>query len=336
MKRCFLIFFSLHYLFVWVPSAVGQASQSADYKWQSDGRGGVIITGYNGIDRAITIPNSINGNPVTSIGDSAFSRNQLTSVTIPNSVTSIGEYAFCNNLLASVTIPNSVTSIENGVFYRNQLTNITIPDSVIEIGGYAFSDNQLASVTISNRVIRIGNGPFSENPNLTAINVSTGNLNYRSVDGVLYDKNCTALIQWPGGKTGTVTIPDSVTHIGNFAFAGCNKLTSVTIPDSVTVIGEWAFVSNQLASVTIGNSVISIGNNAFCDNKLANLTIPDSVTSIGYGAFSDNQLISITIGANVKLDSVFYNGFGRAYNDGGKRAGTYTRPDTESEIWTRR
>jgi hypothetical protein len=126
MKRYFLMFFSLHYLFVWVPSAVGQASQTADYKWQSDNRGGVTITVYVGINRAITIPNSINGNPVTSIGVSAFSRKQLTGVTIPNSVTSIEEYAFYNNQLTSITIPGSVTSIGESAFAHNQLTSVTI------------------------------------------------------------------------------------------------------------------------------------------------------------------------------------------------------------------
>ena len=65
---------------------------------------------------------------------------------------------------------------------------------------------------------------------------------YSSVAGVLFDKNQTTLIQYPGGKAGSYTIPDSVTSIGGAAFACCS-LTSVTIPDSVTSIGELAFDS---------------------------------------------------------------------------------------------
>jgi len=106
----------------------------------------------------LIIPNS-----VTSIGNYAFSSNQLTSVTIPNSVTSIGTEAFRYNQLTSVTIPNSVTSIGSGAFSDNQLTSVTIPNSVTSIGTEAFRTNQLTSVTIPNSVTSIGTSAFSNN-----------------------------------------------------------------------------------------------------------------------------------------------------------------------------
>ena len=86
----------------------------------------------------------------------------------------------------------------------------------------------------------------------------------------------------------SVTIPDSVTTIGNSAFNNCYSLTSVTIPDSVTTIGEWAFrYCDSLTSVTIPDSVTTIGNYAFnmC-SKLTSVTIGNSVTTIGNSAFS--------------------------------------------------
>ena len=92
----------------------------------------------------------------------------------------------------------------------------------------------------------------------------------------------------------SVTIPDSVTHIGSYAFYN-NSLTSVTIPDSVTSIGSYAFYNNSLTNVTIGNSVTSINFAAFRNNSLTSVTIPDSVTSVGDYAFSFNSLTSITI-----------------------------------------
>ena len=85
----------------------------------------------------------------------------------------------------------------------------------------------------------------------------------------------------------SITIPDSVTSIGDYAFGGCEFLQSITIPDSVTSIGDRAFMRcSSLRSVTIPDSVTSIGNDAFaCCNSLHSVTIPDSVTSIGDSAF---------------------------------------------------
>ena len=112
--------------------------------------------------------------------------------------------------------------IEDGVLYRYDeeqgVTSVTIPDSVTSIGRWAFYDCS----------------------SLTSINVDKNNKNYSSSDGVLYNKNLTELVCCPGGKT-SVTIPDSVTSIGDGAFSGCRNLTSVTIPDSVTEIGWHAF-----------------------------------------------------------------------------------------------
>ena len=214
---------------------------------------------------SVTIPNS-----VTSIGNNAFYRCiGLTSVTIPNSVTSIGESAFngCSSL-TSVAIPNNVTSIGDGAFSGcKSLTSVTISNSVTSIGYSAFSGcTGLTSVAIPNNVTSIGDGAFSGCTGLTSINVASDNSNYCSVDGVLFNKDKTTLIQYPGGKQGAYTIPNSVTSIGHYAFFGCSGLISLTIPNSVTSIGWWAFsYCSGLTSVTIPNSVTSIGSYAFQD-----------------------------------------------------------------------
>ena len=92
----------------------------------------------------------------------------------------------------------------------------------------------------------------------------------------------------------SVIIPNSVTYIDESAFSN-NQLTSVSIPDSVTYIGEFAFSSNQLTNISIGNSVTQIGGFAFSENQLASVNIPNSVMHISAGAFADNQLSSVSI-----------------------------------------
>jgi hypothetical protein len=153
-------------------------------------------------------------------------------------------------------------------------------------------------VTIPNSVTSIGNSAFSGCKGLTSINVASDNSNYCSVDGVLFNKDKTTLIQYPGGKQGAYTIPNSVTSIGDYAFPGCSGLTSIDIPNSVTSIGDYAFPGcSGLTSVTIPNSVTSIGEYAFEDcRSLTSVTIGNSVTSIGEYAFDGcSGLTSVTI-----------------------------------------
>ena len=99
----------------------------------------------------------------------------------------------------------------------------------------------------------------------------------------------------------SVTIADSVTTIGNQAFAFNNALASVTIGSSVNTIGTQAFYFNALTSLTISDSVTTIGDQAFAfNNTLTSLTIGSSVTTIGYAAFYDNELISLALPDSVE------------------------------------
>jgi hypothetical protein len=228
---------------------------------------------------------------------------RLTSVTIPNSVTSIGAEGFyrCTNL-SSVTIPDSVNNIGADAFYGCiRLTSITIPNSVTSIGEDAFSGcTSLSSVTIPDSVNNIGVNAFYGCSGLTTINVDAENQFYSSMDGVLFDKAQTTLIQYPWGKAGSYIVPNSVTNIGVGAFYECPSLTSVTIPNSIASIGEDAFSGcYSLTNVTIPNSVASIGAYAFdgC-SSLTSVTIPNSVTNIGYYAFASCPLTGVYFQGN--------------------------------------
>ena len=261
----------------------------------------------------VTIPEKVTYNEVeyvvTSIGDWAFSHcNSLTSVTIPNSVTSIGDDAFrdCKNLI-SLTLPDSLTSIGMRAFYDCKiLTSVDIPNSVTSIGQEAF-------LYVKN-IVYSGAAEGSPWGALTVNGVIDGDFVYADAE----KKRITAYV----GNSSTVTIPNSVTSIGENAFRDCKILTSITIPSSVTNIGNTynygAFdgcdsietltyntnaigsnFSNKklLKNINIGDAVTSIGGHAFGNcSSLTSITIPNSVTSIGNRAFEYcSGLTSVTI-----------------------------------------
>lgn len=154
-----------------------------------------------------------------------------------------------------------VTSIGYAAFRAcKSLTSVTIPASVTSIGKYAFSYcPALTSVTIPDSVTSISNSAFGSCISLTAINVSPANPEFASIDGVLFDKDLTNLIQCPGGFSGHYTMPDNVTSIGDDAFFSCTSLTSVAISDSVTSIVNRAFYNcPSLTSVLFTGSAPNI------------------------------------------------------------------------------
>lgn len=135
--------------------------------------GEATITGCaQGVNDEIIIPDSIDGYPVTAIGDSAFfNYRDVSVIVLPKSVTKIGDYAFCNTELTDVTIPDSVISIGDGAFqYCYGLESIAVPGSVAVIGNWAFYEcTSLSLVTINIGTECIGNGAFGNCSSLTSI-----------------------------------------------------------------------------------------------------------------------------------------------------------------------
>lgn len=203
----------------------------SDYTYTTDADDHVTITKYTGSADTVTIPTTIDGDPVYAIGDDAFASTAIKSVTIPSGVTSIGKRAFKYSSLAAISIPDSVTAVDSWAFsYCKSLTKIDLPDSITSMGDHVFQDaKMLTEVNIPKNLTTLPEGTFID---------------------------CSALK--------SIKIPDSIKSIGSAAFYYCPALSNAPLPEDLESIGDQAFrYCDALPGVVIPDSVTSIGSNAF-------------------------------------------------------------------------
>lgn len=321
------------------------AETSGDFEYEviSEEDKTCAIIGYTGTAADLEIPQDIDGYSVTKIGDYAFEEcTSLVSVTVPAGITTIGDGAFwdCPSLTnINVSADNTTYTSVDGVLFSKDMTDLlqypignarteyTIPDGVINVANYLFwGCTTLKTLTIPGSVAVIGIDALWRCLSLENINVSADNKVYSSVDGVLFNKDKTELLQYPIGNKRTVySIPNGVISIADYSFPECASIERITFPDSVTTIGEMAFPAcSSLKSVELGSGVKTIGDYAFgwCE-ALTDVKIPYGVTTIGDSAFdSCTSFENITfpdsvtsIGQNVIWGTAYYKDEANWEND---------------------
>lgn len=319
---------------------------------------------------------------VVAIQNSAFSGcRALVAVAISESVGEIGSHAFsdCNSLLAiSVAegnsafssadgvlfdasgqtllvypkaktghydVPNGVTVISESAFAFSKITGVAFPEGLASIDGFAFQNcrDLAGNVEIPLSLGSIGYGAFGYCPLLTSFSVDLAHPVYSSREGVLFSKDQTALLAFPGGKTGSYDIPEGVVRIEDAAFAGSSNLTEVNLPASLVTLENPPFVNvgsitainvdpaNPLyesesgvlyektkqvlvrypagasaTSFTVPQAVTTLKEQAFGGAAgLTNLVIPNSVTNIAGGAFAGSGLVHVDLPAGLTVLEMF-------------------------------
>lgn len=252
------------------------------------------------------------GSKLVYIGDNAFARCPLGGITIPSGAVNIGNGAFSYSHLESITIPSTVKSIGDSVFSDcEKLEKIVFEEGsqLSSIGERAFYNcSSLTSITIPASVTSIGADSFAtskyihsalEKVEITDVaawcNIDFANphANPLYVADQLYLN---------GSEVYSLVIPEGVTSICEYAFYGYDDLISVTIPASVTSIGNNAFALNihsynttfgvKFVHFEEGSQLKSIGDHAFYGAGIESITIPSSVTSIGESAFDGCRNLS--------------------------------------------
>ncbi|MDE5593305.1 MAG: leucine-rich repeat domain-containing protein, partial [Clostridiales bacterium] len=336
----------------------------------------------------------------TTLGDYAFEYScDAEKIDFPRGITSIGGWAFYGASVGDIKLPNTLTTLGPSCFYGIQnlenvvfesgskiksftknssnglswtfghcysLKTITLPDSLTEIGPNEYYHSGLTSITIPKSVTTIGKYAFGTTPDLTTVTFE------KDADG-----NCalTTLSEGAFNASGitSISIPKSVTVLGNYQFGGSSSLetvtfekdedgncaltyiglsafhttglTSISIPKSVTEIGNFAFYSvSSLTSVTIEKDedgacdLATIGAAAFYRTSITAFEIPKSVTSMGANPFRYcDKLISLTVEDG---NDVFVAENNVVYNDdksilliyAGGVAGTFAIPNDVVEI----
>ena len=283
--------------------------------------GEAVVTAYVGNKTDVTVPATVQGYAVVTIGASAFKGTPVKSVVLSEGIRTIGEQAFCA---------------------CSNLENIRLPESLASIDEMAFDlCVSLKSVMLPQNVRSIGTAAFSNCVGLESLQISEENPYFTARDSVIFSRDGKELLFFYNfvdpaytvpadvqvisekafanhSKIQQVTLPAGLKTIGNHAFSGCTALQSIVIPDSVTRLGSFAFRGcSELKEVTVGSGVTTVSTYSFSNctsltwvqlsegvqsiqdrafygcGAIQTLAVPDSLAQISESAFERTQINTV-------------------------------------------
>ncbi len=291
---------------------------SCTFEYRHNDNGGITITDYTGNNKSVTIPDTLDGSPVTEIGYGAFLNSQVTDVVIPDTVKIIGGSAFSQcEQLSVIDIPKSVERIGAMPFfatpfektlgedefviindhilykYNGESDIVTIPEGITCIGGYGFYKNNLTEVIIPDSVRYIESQVFANCKSLKSVTVSSA-----EYIGDVAFLGCTSL----------ETADINAQEIDYSAFSGCTSLCDVSLKGTCTM-GSSVFAGCvSLKEITLPDSLVSMGNSVFKESGLVEIDIPTGITEINADTFKKCTYLSrvgLHSGIKAVRDSAF-------------------------------
>lgn len=272
--------------------------------------------------RRVYVPDS-----VKHIGSCAFhSCERLEQINIPDTVVTIGDISFYgtpflkrhtsyplyigkhllqyadigeerDRVLEASVAQGTKTINGDGLCWLTNATRINLPEGLVGIAPLSIVGcYKLRYIDLPDSLTHIYGNAFRYSRNLERVNVSEKNKTFKSVNGVLYNKDMTEILLVPEGiKTKEFVVPHGVKRIGEHAFEYCNNIENVFLPDTLTEIKKDAFFAcDAIKKITVPNGVTTIGKSAFfgCKN-LKTLHIPDTVSKIGSIIINSNYNTTI-------------------------------------------
>lgn len=291
---------------------------------------------------------------IKEIGHSAFENNDIRYLTIPSSLNIIKSWAFASNqYLSSVTFQenSNLQSIGDYAFYYNSFSNFNIPGKVGTIGTNAFYGTNITTLFIPANVQKLDDA-IVHGPYLRNINVDAKSPYFTSVDGVLYDKNKTRLINVPdayGLRSSLLDLPETITKndynaLDGWLWESSSDGFTIDIPKNMTAIKVYyfsvkSFTINGKSTNNTDNSVYSVKDGVLFskDSKKliryaplqynSNYTVPSTTISIETDAFSGN-IVTPTVTVPNSVKEIGYSSFhSHVLHNGIKTINLFTNDD---------